>query len=235
MPLSVGDDDLTNLIVQLRAGTRMSGRVVFEGTAEPPDRVSVSRFSIALQTADGSQSVRAIATEAGHADEDGTFRTIGVPPGRYVVGIIGPLPRGWVFKGAMYQGRDIADTPVDMSGDDVSGVILTFTDRPAGIDGTVSTRGAPDGDALVLAYPVQQDAWSTSGPSPRRMRDARPSKDGTYHIPNLPPGEYFVVAIKDDVTEWHEPLLRALAQYADQVRVVDGARTVANLRTVTIR
>jgi hypothetical protein len=236
MPLAVGDDDVTNVIVPLRAGLRMSGRIVFEGTTEQPDRSAIARVAILLQNADGSPSIRALAREAGHADEDGTFRTVGVPPGRYVVGITGPpLGGGWVFKGATYQGRDIADTPVEMNADDVPGVILSFTDRPAALEGTVTTRGAPDGDVLVLAYPVQQDAWSTSGPSPRRMRAVRPGKDGAYVIPNLPPGEYFVVAIKEDVTDWQEPLLRALARSADQVRVLDGGRTVANLRTVAIR
>jgi hypothetical protein len=236
VPLVVGANDMSDVIVSLRPGPRMSGRVEFDGTSQIPDPSAVVNLRITLEPADGSPAARGLSIPTGHPDERGEFTTLGVPPGRYLVSVSGlPLP-GWVFKGAPYEGRDLADTSIEMGTRDISGVTLTFTDRPARIEGTVRTGAAPDGDTVVLAYPTDADAWSTSGATPRRMRAVRAASDGAYALPNLPAGEYYVVAVRDDLVDWQDPaVLRSLARSAEQVHLVDGERKSVNLRTVSAR
>jgi Carboxypeptidase regulatory-like domain len=236
MPIAVGAADLTDLVVALRPGPRMSGRLEFDGTAERPDATLVSNLRISLEPADGSPAAPGMNGEGGHPDDRGGFRTPGVPPGRYVVRVSGlPLP-GWTFNGARYQGRDIADTAVDMGANDVDGVVLSFTDRPASIGGAVQMGAQSDSDAIVAAYPVDEEAWTNTGESPRRIKVTRVSADGTFTIANIPAGQYYVIAVKDDPASWQDPaFLRALAARAQQVRVLDGERTAISLRTVTFR
>jgi hypothetical protein len=213
----------------------MSGRLEFDGTSERPDVTLVSNLRVSLEPADGLPGAPGI-DEGGHPDDRGGFRTPGVPPGRYVVRVSGlPLP-GWTFNGARYQGRDIADTPVEMGASDVDGVVLSFTDRPASIVGAVQVGAQSDADAIVAAYPVDEDAWTNAGESPRRIKVTRVSADGTFTIRNVPAGQYYVIAVRDDPASWEDPaFLRTLAARAQQVRVIDGERTAVSLRTVTFR
>jgi hypothetical protein len=237
LPLGVGAEDLTNVVVPLRAGPRMSGRVEFDGTAPRPDPTSIASLRITLDPADGSPADQELAFQTGHPDENGQFTTFGVPPGRYVVNVAGISFPGWVFKEALYQGRDLSDLPIDMRSADISGVVLTFTDRPASLGGVVRNNGSVDGDAVVLAYPVDASAWSSSGARPRRMRTTRAGKDGVYSLTNLAAGEYYVVAVREDnLGDWQDPsLLQSLIRVAQQTRLVDGEQKSQDLTTVTIR
>lgn len=237
MPLGVGDRDLTDLIVPLTAGPRMSGRIEFEGTIETPSTQSITGMRITLDPADGSSpSDGTLALTTGRPEENGEFRTYGVPPDRYIVRV-SPLPAGWFLKSALYQNRDIADLPVELTSKDVSGVVITFTDRPSGISGTVRGTSGPNPSAIVLAYPVDSAAWSSSGALSRRLRTARAGIDGSYSLQGLPAGESYLVAVQEDqVGEWQDPaLLRALSGLARTIRLVDGERKTQDLRSAEIR
>jgi hypothetical protein len=237
LPLAVGAEDLTNVIVPLRPGPRMSGRVEFEGVAQPPAPSAVAGLRISLDPADGSQGAKGLSFEAGHPDENGNFTTYGVPPGRYIVNVAGVTFPGWTFKGARYQGRDVTDTPIELSASDVPGVVLTFTDKPSTLSGTVTGAGQADATAIVLAFPMDADAWSSSGAHPRRMRVARTDKIGAYTFASLPAGDYYVAAVKDDTLgDWMDPgVLRALARIARQVHLLDGEQKRQDLEAGAIR
>src|SRR5262245_37285161 len=233
VPLAVGTEDITNIVVPLSPGARMTGRVEFDGAAPPPPPSVVASLLISLDPADGSAPPKGIDYDAGHPDETGQFTTYGVPPARYVVNITGPRIPGWFFKGARYQGRDIADTPVEMSKSDVTGVVLTFTDNPSTLSGTVRTNGSADPAGIVVAFPVDEDVWSSSGSRPRRLRTARADKNGMYAFPNLPAGDYYVTAVKDDMPGdlWDPARLRSLSHAARQVHLSDGEHVRQDLET----
>jgi hypothetical protein len=236
MPLAVGGEDLTNVIVPLAPGPRLSGRVEFDGAEALPPPSAIAGMRISLDPADGSRAAKGLSFETGHPDETGRFTTYGVPPGRYVVNVAGISFPGWYFKGARYQGRDLTDTPVDLT-TDLNGVVLAFTDKPATISGFIRSSGTLDGAGLALAFPVDSDAWTASGANARRLRVARADKDGKYSFPNLPAGDYYVAAVKDDrVDDWWDPaLLRMVAAVARQVRLVDGEQRRQDLDTLEIK
>ncbi|HEX6464065.1 MAG TPA: carboxypeptidase-like regulatory domain-containing protein, partial [Vicinamibacterales bacterium] len=237
VPLSVTDRPIDNLVVPLVPGPRITGRVEFEGTLDPPTGAALAGMRIFLDPADGSRlSDRTLALYTGHPNENGDFATFGVPPGRYVVGLGGP-PAGWFLKSVIYQGRDISDAPIELGTKDATGVLITYTDRPSMITGNVTGPRGPDADAVVLVYPIDQDAWAMSGSVPRRMRTARVRPSGDYAVPGLPPGEYYVVAVAEDtLSDWQDPaLLQALTRIAQQVQVIDGERKAVNLSAAEIR
>jgi hypothetical protein len=237
VPISVGPHAIDNLVIPLVAGPRVTGRVEFDGTIDRPSGATLAGMRIFLDPADGSrQPDRTLALQTGHPDENGEFATYGVPPGRYVVGVGGP-PAGWLLKSVMYQGRDVSDAAIELGTKDATGVVITYTDRPSTIAGVVTERRGPDPDAVVLVYPIDQESWSLSGSVPRRMLTARARPSGEYAVTALPPGDYYVVAVKEDaIGDWQDPaLLRALSRVAQQVRVIEGERKAVNLSSVEIR
>jgi hypothetical protein len=237
VPISVGPRALEHLVIPLVAGPRVAGRVEFEGTIDRPSGSTLAGMRLYLDPADGSRpSDRTLARQTGHPDENGEFATYGVPPGRYVVGVGGPPP-GWFLKSVMYQGRDVSDTPIELATKDATGVVITYTDRPSTIAGVVMDRRGPDPDAVVLVYPIDRDSWSLSGSAPRRMRTARARPSGEYAVTALPPGDYYVVAVKEDaIGDWKDPaVLQALSRAAQQVRLIEGERKSVNLSSVEIR
>jgi hypothetical protein len=237
VPLDVGDRDVTDLIVPLAPGPRVSGRIEFEGTIERPSVVSIAGMRITLDPADGSRpSDGTLALQTGRPEENGEFRTYGVPPDRYILRV-SPLPAGWFLKSALFQNRDIADMPLELGTKDVSGVVITFTDRPSSISGTVRGTSGPDPAAIVLVYPIDSAAWSSSGALSRRLRTTRAGSDGSYSLQGLPAGEYYLVAVQEDqVAEWQDPaLLRALSGLAKTIRLVEGERKSQDLTSATIR
>jgi hypothetical protein len=117
--------------------------------------------------------------------------------------------------------------PFDASGADLPGVILTFTDSPSELSGTVTgSDGSADPDAAVLVFPADSTAWADWGMSTRRLRMVPASATGSFTTRGLPAGDYHVVAVPPELAvDWQDPAtLDALAREATQVRIEDGQK-----------
>jgi hypothetical protein len=218
-------------MINLRPAIRASGTLEFTGAAVKPTGDKLLAISVSLEAADGRTAV-AGGSARGRVDPNGTFQTMGVPPGKYIVRVQG-APQGWSFLGAMMGGRDASIEPIEVSSNDVGGIALTFTDRPASLGGTVTTSsGAADAGATVLVFPTDSDGWAGHGSSPRRIRTARVARDGTFDIPNLPPGQYFVAAVGDALAPEATPkFLELLARTATRVDVREGEKKKQTLQS----
>ena len=229
LPLTVGRRDITGLQIALQEGARFTGHIEFDGTAKPPDADRLRRLSIYAWPADEST---VSGNRPAQVETDGRFRTLGMPGGQYILRITGTLP-GWTLRSATYEGRDIADRAVAVAGADINGIVVTFTDRPAEISGTVQISGRPDADASVVVFPSDSALWGATANS-RRTRLTRVSRTGTFTVSGLPPGSYYVVAIPDEQAGgWNEPAaLEAFARSATAIDLGEGAKQALNLRTV---
>lgn len=231
--VGVGNMDVKGVIVPLQRGGRLTGRLEFDGTLDRPDADAMSRTIVVIDRADAPGLFGSTfggtppIPPAGRADETGAFKTYGQAPGKYLVRV--GAPTGWTLKSVTVEGRDISEAPFDIGTGDINNVIITFTDRPTKITGTVQTKdGNADPDALVVAFPVDPAAWSESGANPRRARSTRVAKTGTFTITGLPPGEYYVAAIVDQ--DWQDPqALAEIARNATTVRLSDGDTRAQNL------
>jgi hypothetical protein len=221
----VSDQDVDDVLLQLSPGARVSGRVIFEGGAP----ALVAATSVFLDRVDQ----RPLRLGPARPDRAGQFTTTDFPPGKYRLRV-GVIPAGWMFKSAMYEGRDIADEPFDLESADVKGVVVTFTTRGTRLSGAVrSERGRPDPETSVLLYPSRPSAW-TPTVSIFRMRSVRTSATGSYTMTSIPPGEYYLVAIAEDTFPgWQDPKrLAELARRAIRVRIAEGQTLVQDLTTV---
>jgi uncharacterized protein (DUF2141 family) len=233
--VSVGNTDMNELSVPLRAGLKVSGRVDFVGSAERPTPDQIPAIALSLEPADG-RALGVTGTVRGRIDPGGTFTTIGVPAGRYVLRVT--APRNWTLRGASFGGQDIVDSAVELRDSDASGVVITFVDRAATLSGTVTAAsGSPDPTATVIAFTGDRSMWTGTGSSPRRLKNSRTGKDGAYSIAGLPAGDYLVAAVPEAAAaDWQSPeFLDALSRTATRLHIDDGEKKTQSLTTARAR
>jgi hypothetical protein len=235
MPLAVGERDIRNLTVQLEHGPRVSGRVAYIGPSPQLTADELVRVTITLDPVEG----RAFpgASGKGQFDANGQFRTLGLLPGRYLLRLGGNLG-AWTLDSVSGGGKTIPDQPITVANADVSGVVITLTDRAGSISGSVrDERGRSDSNATVIIFPGDRALWVNTTASPRRLRSTRVSTRGTYEIAPLPAGEYLAVAIDDRFSaDWQRfDRLETLSRSATRVTFGPGEKRTLDLATQVVR
>jgi hypothetical protein len=230
--LDIAGLDVADVALRLAPGMTVSGRVVVEAAdGSAPD---VDRASIRLQVPPSRGA--SFGVPVGQADADGTFRFVGVPPGAYYV--TANLPGGtpaqpaWTLKSATLDGRNVADTVLDVRpNEDVAGIVVTFTDRVTQLSGSLTDRlGRPAPGYFVMAFPTNAALWRQQS---RWLRPpTRPSTDGRFVINGLPPGEYHLAAITEfQPNEWYTPaFLQQLVPMSLSLTLGDGERRTQDVR-----
>jgi hypothetical protein len=230
MPLTVADD-VSNVVVALRPGFAVSGQFVFDGSSPRPPADQIARAAVMFEALDQGETMRSV-----RAGPDGRFGDVAIAAGNYLFQA-SALPAPWILKSVTVGGKDVSDRVVDVTGE-LSDVVLTLTDRPASVRGRVAGTSGADRNASVLLFPAgvpsAELAWSAGS---RRFRYARVDAAGAYTFGGLPPGDYLVVAVPDEVTaNWSDArFLTEIAPLATILRVDDGESRTQDLRTVQVR
>jgi hypothetical protein len=228
VPITVRREDLDDVNIALRPGLILSGNLIFEGTSAKP-RGGLQQTRILIERA--SESPGPDTTPLASVDDTGQFSSMGVAAGAYFVRVT-DSPVGWMFKGAMYNGRDLSEYPVDVV-DDLAGIAIVFTDRWTGIRGIVtSPTGQTDSAALVLLFPTDSTRWAAQTPGARRMRSARVRASGEFSFASVPTGDYYLAAIGDeDGADWRDPaFLASVARSAVRLTINEGDQKSVTLR-----
>ena len=212
--VAVADRHVRGLTLIMESGPRVKGLVRFEGTtAEPAD---LTRVSVSLEPANGRVDSN---LAPGALTSDRRFISSSVLPGRYLLRVTSP-PLGWTLKSVSHQGRELIDMPFDISAE-IENVVITFTDRPRTIKGTVtSTAAAEVAGAQVVIFPVDTAAWVDYGRTSTRVTAATATGTGAFTLALPPDGEYYLAAISDaDSDDWRNPAkLRQIATVAERIR-----------------
>jgi hypothetical protein len=221
--LTISGEDISSLSVGLQPGLRLTGRVTFVdsgGNAVPAEIAARARISLA--PAPGGLAVSS-AGQIPRVNSDGSFEIAGVMPGRYRLSAVVPPGTGgstWTLRSSMLGTRDLADGVFDITSTDLTGVVMTFTDRTTGITGRLlDTLGRPAPDFFVVVFSSDRQHWQEG--SRRLPLPVRPATDGTYRVVPLPPGTYYVAAVTD-----LDPEERYDAAFLEQVAASALALTV---------
>ena len=230
----VGDRDLSGLSLQLTPGVQVSGHVEFHGSGTRPPTNVLSRLSIGLERVDPISRALANATSSAVIDANDGFVLRDMSPGRY---LLFATQSGWSTESVSLGNRQVADRAFAVEGTDISDVTVVLTDKPAEVTGVAHTRaGSPDSEASVLLFSTDQTRWPDARVSAHTFQTARVSKSGAFSLPAVVPGEYFVVAVSDDVTTAFPDVkfLRALAVVAKTIQVAAGDKEVLSLTTAVV-
>ena len=238
--LTVADTDVAGVALTLRAGTRIGGRIVFEG-GEAPAPIDVQQAFVQLSPI-GVTAATQLLSAPRYVSPEGQFSTVGYPPGRYNISATLPTRTpgdSWRFKGAMLGGRDVSDGGFEVAGEDITSLTLVFTKAPASeINGTVRNgKAEPDASASVVIIPSDNDLWRKGIINTRRVRSARVGTTGSFRFFDVPPGSYFIAAIPEDQLENYQQqrVLEMIAKVATIVTISEGAKIGQSLTTQSIR
>jgi hypothetical protein len=229
LDVTVDGRNIANLALALQAGLTVSGRVAFEGAAQPP--ADLTGLRLTLVPAEATAMPRELMTPAqGRVDADGRFTFASVVPGLYRL-TAGGLGSQWIPASAIVGGQDALDFPVELEpGQNLSGAVVTLTDRRAELSGTLTdSRGQPAPDYTLIIYPEDPSFW---GPQSRRIRSTRPATDGRFAVSDLPPGVYRICPLIDpEPGAWFDPaFLQQLDSAALRVTLAEGEKKVQDIR-----
>ena len=182
-PLAVGDANVGNVLLTLRGGVHITGRVEFSGASERPAAtrlrqlvpLTVSRAQPLFRQSAGAAEVPLTPT--------GGFSTSALSPGRYILGLqIREAAPTWTLQSVTAGGRDVTDAVMTIGGTDVNDVVVVLTDQPAELTGTVSdAKGPADLDASVFVFPVDQCTVAGRSDQHARVPDRSRLEDWSLH------------------------------------------------------
>jgi hypothetical protein len=219
--------DVARPILQLRPKLSVTGRVIVDRGSLSSTPPALSEIRVWL-----SSSAPTGAPVSANAQREGDFEIGGLLGVTYAIRVSG-LPPDWRARSVMFEGRDLLDEPLDLAsaGTDVSGVVVTITNRRTGLSGTLSTRAGEPAVSYFVAV-IPQDAALWAHPKSRRFAVTRPASNGQYAFRDLPAGDYWIGVLTDAPDNaWQTPaILAELSRSGQHVIVRDGETTTHDLR-----
>jgi hypothetical protein len=208
--ISVGDEDLERVVVEMKAPIELRGKIIAEGTPPSPwPQITLSPME-GLNYLDS-----AVIDEAGH------FAIAGLEPAPYNL-TVGIVPSPMFVKSIRVNGHDLAGGDLDFASAPAASVEIVMSSGTSSISGVVSDSGGPVGAVTVMA---------TNRSRQPTYRITRTDENGKFSFGGLPPGDYFLAAT--DIGD--EPLISpdVLAKLGKTVSVDDGAAAAIDLRLIT--
>lgn len=233
--VTVNGADVSGVMLQATPGSTVVGRVVVDADVEPPRRLTIVPERADLDRAPFANGSIARAD----VQPDLTFELRGLHGPRRLV--LERPPAGWALKSVLVNGIDVTDTPLPFGTADqsLSEVQVVVTNRLTELTGTaVDSRGQPvAGDYAVLAFPTDRDRWY---PGSRYFRRTGPGASGTFSLRGLPPGDYFVAAVRDlpvlrdGPDAWQDPeFLESIALQSAPASLAEGQSSSASIHVIT--
>ncbi|HEX8338268.1 MAG TPA: carboxypeptidase-like regulatory domain-containing protein [Pyrinomonadaceae bacterium] len=208
--------DVSEFVVEVADGARISGTISVEGGAPPPYAyVSVMRVADGVPVQD-EVSLRS-AYSAG-----AQFNVEGLAAGQYFLqATAGGSESGLYLKSISWSGKDLLREPLELAeGSAAEGIRIVYASNPAKLSVTARAAGGkrPAPDVLVYLVPADLSAWSPHA----RPLFCMTGATGACHVA-APPGEYRVVALRrSGLPNAYEQEVRRRAASAPRVTLREG-------------
>jgi hypothetical protein len=223
--LSVNGEDVSGLVLTAMRGAKAAGTISFAGGVKPEGFTSIRVMSPAADVDANPMPTFG----AGQVKENGTFELDSLIGARMLR--VANLPRGWVLKRVTRDGEDITDRGMEFKpGEDVTGIEIEISNKPTAISGRVSGPSGQVKDYTVVMFATDQEKWTLA--QSRWVTSTRPDQEGLFRVNNLPPGQYYAVAVEYVAQgEWQDPewLLRA-SKSASKFTIDEGGVLTVDLK-----
>jgi hypothetical protein len=226
MRLTVGNDNLDNVLLVTARGAIARGIVTTDEGVPPPMRPE--QISLFARPAEPE----AVMMQPGEnkVNADWTFEMTGLSESRLLGGGVSEAP-DWSIKSVLHNGVEVIDTPINfVPGQTVDGFEIVLSRKRSELSGQISgERGAPETDATVIVFADDPARW---GFATRYVRAVRPNQDGRYTLRGMPPHDYLVVAVKDlEPGQSQDPeFLDSLRPQAQRVSLGENETRVQDLK-----
>lgn len=195
MPLTIGNEDLDNVIVTTAAGGTARGVIVTDDGELPSFRPE--NVQIFAQPAD--LTVNMFGGGPAKVNDDFTFEMSALFDRRLIRASIGTGSggSGWFLKAILLDGEDVTDRGIEFApGHAYEGLQIVFSRKTTDLSGLVSDdRNRPILDATVVIFPADREKWNYAS---RYIRSARPDTSGRFSIKSLPPfDDYLIIAVQN--------------------------------------
>lgn len=180
----ITDSDVSGLEIKMRRGAEVSGVVTLEGTSDPAvlAKFRELRFGAWVNTGDASKGVpNYVSMQPG---PDGSFRMTGLRPGRLMLDLEWPKPKGFSL---LYVRRDGVEQREGMelrAGERVRNVQVAYTYGNSVIRGEVQFKGGTRPAGVTYAIHAIRPGGAIAGDA--AILDSL----GRFTIENLSAGEY---------------------------------------------
>lgn len=228
IPVTVSGGDIDSLTIVTTPGVTVFGRVVYQGQGTPKPGLQITAVPPSGGPSPIGMLLNANALGGGRIAQDGTFELRGIAGPRMIR--VQGAPAGWALKSVTLNGADITDTAYDFkSGNNVTGVVVTLTDRLTELTGAVRDgRGQPLADYVLVVFSEDTKLW---GAQSRHVQTTRPNQNGTFSIKGLPPGRYLAAVIPslENGSQNDPAVLEQLRPRARVFSLADGQMLNLNL------
>jgi hypothetical protein len=245
VPVTVDPQHDNTVVINLQRGAYISGRVVFDGAKPKPTPDDLVKTAVIVRPADGgglgTASPVVTVFPQPRIERDGSFRSIGLSPGDYVVNVAPISGVGfaslsdWTTTSITVGGREAIGTGIAVGTADVPDVVVTLSDNPPELIGTVrDARGNAVLGSRVIVFPrARAQRQYVVYPAPNLVRQLLVDRSGVCRS-KLAPGQYFVVAVLTMPADWMTPdYLQALEARATPVALGIGDRRNLNLTAIS--
>jgi protocatechuate 3,4-dioxygenase beta subunit len=227
LAVDVGNRDAEGLVVPVRPGLRIEGRLQAEGKIE----MDLSNVRISLRSLEPMMAMGG-GGRSDRVNEDGSFTVAAVTQGTYDVTLTG-APEDAYLKAARLGNQDVLNAGLDLTNASAAGALeLTLSTKGGRLDGAVvNAEGDPAVGAQVVLLPEAS----------RRHRfglskDVTTDQNGTFTLRGIAPGDYNIVALENvERGAWTDPyFLRGNENAAKKVEIKEGSAQSFELKVLSL-
>ncbi len=219
--IDAGSADLTGLVLNPLPQVNIHGTVAFEASG-----TSTALPSLTIMARPLDEQVRA-NNQTGHSNADGTFELQQLDPGTYSFYV---LFQGGNFylHSITFNGQDVTNRAVDLSQTGSGQMEIRIASGVGQVNGSVESDGSSDSSGHIWTILIPD----TIAPDASNVRVTVAKADGTFTLPNVPPGNYQILAADQaDPRLWQNPrFLQQIKAQGTSVTLAENGHEQLQLR-----
>jgi uncharacterized protein (DUF2141 family) len=226
-PIQVGGSNIEGILLTIRGGVPVSGRVRVEGEST----ASMATIRVVLQPAEsGGVLFGPFLTQ--QVKQDGSFQLEDVGADRYTVSVYG-LPEGFYVKSLRSANLDVMAGGLDVAAGSPAPLEVVLSPHAGQVTGTVMDPKTQKAAVMMMVVLVPQEKQ-------RRDREAfyqtaTTDFSGQFSFKSVTPGEYRVYAWEEaENGAWMDPdFLKPLESRGEAVSVQESGRHAIQVNLIS--